>query len=182
MLLCLRGTIFLYQGDELGLPQAHVPFEKLQDPEGIRFWPEALGRDGARTPMPWNASGGFSASAETWLPMDPRHIALNAEAQSNDATSLWAFTHNLIALRKAHPALRLGEWKALQTPNSVLAFEREGDDERVVCVFNLSAADITFPLAQMENAKALDSGLSGSISGDHVTLPAHGGVIALAAR
>ena len=55
LLMCLRGNVFLYQGEELGLPQADVPFERLRDPEAIANWPETQGRDGARTPMPWRS-------------------------------------------------------------------------------------------------------------------------------
>ena len=55
LLMCLRGNVFVYQGEELGLPQAEVPFDRLVDPEAIANWPETLGRDGARTPMPWTA-------------------------------------------------------------------------------------------------------------------------------
>lgn len=56
LLVCLRGNIFLYQGEELGLPQAEIAFEDLKDPEAIANWPATLGRDGARTPMPWQSS------------------------------------------------------------------------------------------------------------------------------
>ncbi|MEL6663662.1 MAG: alpha-glucosidase, partial [Pseudomonadota bacterium] len=77
----------IYQGEELGLPQAHVPFEQLKDPEAIANWPHTLGRDGARTPFPWvaqSASAGFSASEDTWLPMDPAHGAMALDRQNAD--------------------------------------------------------------------------------------------------
>ncbi|HEY5290261.1 MAG TPA: alpha-amylase family glycosyl hydrolase, partial [Caulobacteraceae bacterium] len=86
-LLCMPGTIFLFQGEELGLPQAEVPFDRLADPFAIASWTGGAGRDGARTPMPWTReepSAGFSAAAETWLPLDPRHRALAAEVQDAD--------------------------------------------------------------------------------------------------
>ena len=67
LLACLRGNIFIYQGEELGLPQAHVPFEQLKDPEAIANWPLTLGRDGARTPIPWRSS--MSPAAHSWLPV-----------------------------------------------------------------------------------------------------------------
>src|SRR6185312_11941859 len=75
LLMCLRGNVFLYQGEELGLPQASVPFEKLRDPEAIANWPLTQGRDGARTPMPWDGkllNAGFS-TAEPWLPIPVEH-------------------------------------------------------------------------------------------------------------
>ena len=71
LIMCLRGSVCIYQGEELGLPEADVAFEDLQDPYGIEFWPEFKGRDGCRTPMVWessNQNGGFSA-AKPWLPV-----------------------------------------------------------------------------------------------------------------
>ena len=78
LLLSLRGTAFIYQGDELGLPHADVSFERLRDPEAIAFWPSGIGRDGARTPMPWSSTAnmaGFTSAADAWLPLDPRDAA-----------------------------------------------------------------------------------------------------------
>ncbi|HLZ83666.1 MAG TPA: alpha-amylase family glycosyl hydrolase, partial [Caulobacteraceae bacterium] len=112
VLLCLRGTIFLYQGEELGLPQANVPFEKLRDPFAIAAYTGGSGRDGARTPMPWTPDGpsaGFSASAETWLPVDPTHRPLAVAAQEADPGSTLHFTRGLTALRRSWWALRHGE-------------------------------------------------------------------------
>src|SRR5262249_26108917 len=137
LLLCLRGTIFLYQGEELGLPQANVPFEKLRDPEAIRFWPESIGRDGARTPMPWAATGGFTSNAEPWLPMYPRHLKLNAEDQEKSSNSMFTFTRDPIALRKTYRALRDGDWNTLSMNGDMTAFERTLGEERIMCVFNL---------------------------------------------
>ena len=70
LLACLRGNIFLYFGEELGLTQVDVPFEQLKDPEAIANWPLTLSRDGARTPMPWEGDKlglGFS-DGTPWLP------------------------------------------------------------------------------------------------------------------
>jgi hypothetical protein len=74
--VCLRGSVCLYQGEELGLTEAYVAYEDLQDPYGIRFWPNYKGRDGCRTPIPWisdNQNGGFS-DAKPWLPMAVEHL------------------------------------------------------------------------------------------------------------
>lgn len=138
LLLCMRGDICLYQGEELGLPQAEVPFERLQDPFGISFWPKFKGRDGCRTPMPWTSGrhGGFSM-AEPWLPVDPAHLALNVESQENDAASLLHFTRGMIALRKTQQALHAGRIAFLDAPEGVLAFERVYEGQRVVCLFNM---------------------------------------------
>nr|WP_295373276.1 alpha-amylase family glycosyl hydrolase [uncultured Sphingosinicella sp.] len=146
LLIALRGNIFLYQGEELGLPQADVPFERLQDPEAILNWPETLGRDGARTPMPWQASApeaGFS-KAEPWLPIDRAHLPLAVDCQEADPTSLLHLTRRLIALRKAHPALRTGTIRPVDVPPPLLAFERaEGE---LLCVFNLGEHPVDWPV------------------------------------
>ena len=152
LLMCLRGNPILYQGEELGLEQAEVPFERLQDPEAIANWPLSLGRDGARTPMPWQgkatASSGFS-TGEPWLPMDPRHVDMSVEHQEGDSESVLAFTRDLIAVRQASGALRLGDIAFVDAGADLLAFTRAVEDERVMCVFNLGgqAVDWTAPAA-----------------------------------
>lgn len=147
MMLCaLKGTIFMYQGEELGLPQAKVPYDRLQDPEAIKNWPDTLGRDGCRTPMPWhddNKMGGWPA--ETWLPIDGRHYPLNVEAQETDTASCLVFTRQILALRKSHPALIRGDIEFLLSDQDLLAFTRTLDGETLLCLFNLgtTARDIS---------------------------------------
>ena len=141
LLMCLRGNVFVYQGEELGLPQAEVPFERLVDPEAIANWPQTLGRDGARTPIPWIASApnaGFS-TVEPWLPVDPRHLALAVDAQEADPTSILHAARRIIALRQAHPALRIGGLEIESAGDLVVfrRFERAEGGERLLCVFNL---------------------------------------------
>jgi len=139
LLLSLRGNAFIYQGEELGLPQGEVPFDRLVDPEAIANWPETLGRDGARTPMPWRADAphaGFS-TVEPWLPVDPRQPPLAADRQNTDETSILNLTRRLIALRRREPALRLGSLRFLDAPTPLLAFERRHGDDILTCVFNL---------------------------------------------
>ena len=142
LLVSLRGNVILYQGEELGLPQAHVAFEHLQDPEAIANWPQTLGRDGARTPMPWTsgADGGFG-SRKPWLPIDPAHLRLNVEEQRNDSGSILNWARQLIAIRNQHPSLREGAIRLLdESSDQVVAFERMVDGERLLCIFNLSGA------------------------------------------
>ena len=139
LLMALRGNVFVYQGEELGLPQANVPFDRLVDPEAIANWPRTLGRDGARTPMPWRAEAahaGFS-TIEPWLPVDPRHPPLAVDLQDADPASMLNLTRRLIALRKREPALRLGSLRFLDAPAPVLAFERTRGEDTLTCVFNL---------------------------------------------
>ncbi|MBV9930530.1 MAG: alpha glucosidase [Alphaproteobacteria bacterium] len=147
LLVALRGNVFLYQGEELGLPQADVPFERLRDPEAVANWPATLGRDGARTPMPWRAeapNAGFS-TGEPWLPVDPAHPALAVDRQEADPGSMLYFTRRLIQLRKAHELLRLGAFRPVPAPPPLLVFER-GNGE-LLCAFNLGqeAAECVLP-------------------------------------
>ncbi|MDP3803021.1 alpha-glucosidase family protein [Brevundimonas sp.] len=150
LLMTLRGNVFIYQGEELALPQAEVPFERLADPEAIANWPQTLGRDGARTPIPWTEHlphAGFS-TAEPWLPVDPRHVPLAVDRQERDPSSMLHATRRLVAFRKAHPALTLGEMTLLDRNDDLLAFERVHDGERLVCVFNLGFEPVVWSLPE----------------------------------
>jgi alpha-glucosidase len=139
LLVALRGNIFLYQGEELGLPQAQVPFDRLLDPEAIANWPLTLGRDGARTPMPWTKEAPWGGRcAEPWLPMDPAHLPLCVAEQEAAADAMLHWTRHLLATRKASPALRQGSIAIVDTPPDILAFVREEAGERLLCVFNLT--------------------------------------------
>ncbi|WP_151955963.1 alpha-amylase family glycosyl hydrolase [Sphingomonas sp. EC-HK361] len=142
LLACLRGNIFLYYGEELGLPQVEIAFEDLQDPEAIANWPLTLSRDGARTPMPWQAEApqlGFSTAPRTWLPVGPEHRAIAVSAQADDPQSLLAFTRGVLRLRNDQPALLWGDMHLVEAEAALLVFERRLNGERLRCVFNLSA-------------------------------------------
>ncbi len=139
LLLCLRGNVFLYQGEELGLPQAVLRFEELKDPEAIANWPETLGRDGARTPMPWvhdAANAGFS-SGKPWLPIATVHAPLSVDMQEQDKHSVLHFARDMIAARRGSSALRFGSAHILDAPCDCFAFHRRHGDEEMLCVFNL---------------------------------------------
>ncbi len=138
LLACLRGNIFLYQGEELGLTQVDIAFEDLLDPEAIANWPMTLSRDGARTPMPWTGAApdlGFG-SQTPWLPFGGDHAALAVDAQDADPHSLLNWTRAVTGTRNAHPALRSGDLRVLYSDDAVLALERDGGGERLVCLFN----------------------------------------------
>ena len=179
VLMTLPGTIFLYQGEELGLPQAEVPFERLADPFAIAAWTGGAGRDGARTPMPWTAEGpnaGFSTVAHTWLPLDPRHRALAADSQRADDASMLALTRRLVALRKAHAPLRIGSAEIAPAPEGVLAFTRHVEGDNLLCVFELAGADAQ--LAVPAHSKViLAVGGGERIEGQMLILPAFGGAV-----
>jgi alpha-glucosidase len=125
MLLTLRGTPFLYAGEELGLEDAEVPVERVVDPGG---------RDGCRAPLPWTAGDGYGWPADPWLPWPPDPAARSVEAQRADPDSMLHLCRAALALRRASPALRLGTLELLDdVPDGVLAYERaHGDDRRLV--------------------------------------------------
>lgn len=141
LLLCaLRGSIILYQGEELGLPQAEIPFDRLRDPEAIANWPQNFGRDGARTPMPWDSTApnlGFSG-AEPWLPACEAHRRFAVDLQKSNDASLLHFTHRCLALRQSNPALREGSMPILDAGDQLMVFTRDCDRQRLRCAFNFS--------------------------------------------
>lgn len=158
ILLSLRGSVCLYQGEELGLTEAVIAFEDLQDPYGIRFWPEYKGRDGCRTPMVWESNGtygGFS-SGKPWLPVSQDHIARAANREDVDQSSVLAHYRRMIAFRKAHPALVSGSIRFVDTPDDVLGFIREGGGEKILALFNLGAAPVTADLPPGIEVTVLD--------------------------
>lgn len=145
LLLTLRGNPIIYQGEELGLPQANVPYSKLKDPEAIFNWPKTLGRDGARTPIPWQAgqvNAGFS-SAEPWLPVDPEHAALSVDQQQGN-DSILRFTSEALAVRKRYRSMVSGGMRFVESGrDSVLIVERQVEDETVFALFNFGDEDYT---------------------------------------
>lgn len=145
MLGSLRGSFCIYQGEELGLPEAEVPFDRLIDPYGITFWPDFKGRDGCRTPMPWTSEaprGGFS-TVEPWLPMFPDHLRRSVAAQVSDPDSVLGFYQRFLAWRKSFESLRRGTIRFQRTTEPLLAFRRETAEERILAVFNLSPGPIS---------------------------------------
>jgi alpha-glucosidase len=145
LLLSLRGTVILYQGEELGLSHSVIPRERLQDPEAIRFWPNHRGRDGARTPMPWDDRGpalGFSGR-DGWLPAEATHADLSVARQAVDPGSHLAHCRHLLALRRTCAALRVGSFDVVSASRDHLVFRRGhhgvGGAERVLCAFNFGS-------------------------------------------
>lgn len=148
VLACLRGTVLLYQGDELGLPCGQVPYGRLRDPATRRFFGHYLQRDGARTPMPWRHGerhAGFSTAADTWLPLGVGHDALAVDLQTADPRSTLSQTRALLALRRAQPALRQGSLHFVDGADTALAFERRLGATRLGCAFNLAPTPAPLP-------------------------------------
>ena len=157
VLFALRGTVLLYQGEELGLPQVDLRRDQLRDPVGDLYYPIAKGRDGCRTPMPWDDTKpnlGFT-SGTPWLPLGPAHRALAVSQQKTDANSTLNFARDCLAARKLHLALRLGDLQMLNAQGPVLAFTRRYADETILCVFNMSADAANFADARLKRGMQL---------------------------
>lgn len=150
LLVSLRGSIFVYQGEELGLPQAIITQDQLRDPEAIANWPLTLGRDGARTPIPWRGAAtnaGFSETAP-WLPVPPQHYLLAADTQEADAHSTLHAARSSLALRRRFPALRTGAIAFQAARGDILSFTRSVHGEMLLCVFNLDAERVDWALPE----------------------------------
>ncbi len=141
LLMCLRGSVCIYQGEELGLPEADLAFEDLQDPYGIEFWPEFKGRDGCRTPMVWQddaVNAGFS-SGVPWLPVSHDHASRAVSAQEADPGALLHHYRRVIGFRRSHPALLRGDHDTVQASGSIVHFRRISPEEELFVAINLSA-------------------------------------------
>ena len=136
LLLTLRGTPFLYQGEEIGMRNVPVPDDRLQDPLGFRLHPK-LSRDPSRTPIPWQPGPGAGfTTGEPWLPIGTDAELRNVAAQREDPSSLLQLYRTLLALRKRTPALQRGSYTALRAPRDVFAFERKTAGQRAVVALN----------------------------------------------
>lgn len=172
MLLSLRGGICLYQGDELGLTQADIAYEDLQDPVGITMWPRNKGRDGCRTPVPWEAHSehaGFS-TAKPWLPVPAEHRARAVDRQADDPGSTLEAIRRFLHWRKQQSALQTGDIRFLDAPEDTLVFERI-DEIRLLAAFNLVDTTVTVPLPAGFRVERLDGhGFNGRVEGGGIAL------------
>ncbi|HXA40415.1 MAG TPA: alpha-amylase family glycosyl hydrolase [Phenylobacterium sp.] len=140
LLLSLKGTTLIYQGEELGLPQASLARDQLRDPVGDLYWPYTGGRDGCRTPMPWAPGHALGFTEGTpWLPAAAEHAGLTVQAQEADPESALAFSRAMIDFRKHSAAMTEGSLSFLDLPDPVLGFVRRDGDEAVACLFNMGA-------------------------------------------
>ena len=166
LLLTLRGTPTLYQGDELGIGRVDIPPDRVRDPQELRQPGIGIGRDRSRTPMPWDASpfAGYS-TVEPWLPLNPDWPTRNVAAQETDARSMLTLYRRLLALRRAHPALAVGDFRLLDAPDGVLAYERRHGDEVLRIALNLTEAPKPLPFAGEVILSTLDTASDGLIRG-----------------
>jgi alpha-glucosidase len=180
LLMTLRGSVCIYQGEELGLTEADLAFDDLQDPYGIQFWPDFKGRDGCRTPMIWDDSavnGGFS-DGKPWLPVPREHLARAVSVQQADQRSVLNHYRRFLAFRKQHPAFAKGEieFRAHEAP--VLGFERKFGNETILCLFNMSGEATTVD-RPIERLDVLDGhGFESHLGDEKITLPAWSGFFA----
>ncbi|SOH94004.1 alpha-glucosidase [Monaibacterium marinum] len=155
LLTCLRGSICLYQGEELALPEADIAYEDLTDPYGIRFWPGFKGRDGCRTPMVWQGEARFGGFSDTnadkpWLPVPAAHLPLAVDQQGNGTDSVLDHYRAAIAARQSDTTYVKGDIRFIDDlPPDVLAFTRSYQGVTRTCVFN-------FAREQREIAMVLD--------------------------
>jgi len=189
LLLSLRGSVSLYQGEELGLTEADLGPDQLRDPFGIAYWPEFRGRDGSRTPIPWQSAaphGGFTTAPQPWLPVPEAHYALAVDRhEENDGALLHAF-RRFLAWRSTHSALVHGSFHPLDLPEPFVGFVRGLADDRIVAVFNLADAPARFDATGFGRLRPLpQSGFTADIDNGQLSLPAYGaffGVLESAAR
>ena len=178
LLLTLRGTPFLYYGDELGMSEVEIPEGAGRDPWGENV--DYLSRDGARTPMQWDASedAGFGSN-EPWLPFTVDKKAVNVASELDESDSMLNLYRRLLAMRRASKALQSGSYLSRQVENpNVLAYRREVDDERVTIALNLSdgwaKARVGSGTIKISTA---DHGRSDPVNGDVDLAPREGVVI-----
>jgi glycosidase len=166
LLLLLRGTPFLYYGEEIGMRNVPVPADRLRDPLAVTLHP-SLSRDPERTPMQWSAEpgAGFS-SGEPWLPIAADASLRNVAAQRSDPASLLHLYRALVTLRAAHPALSRGEQRSLEAPRDVFAFERSHAGERFVVALNFGDAPASLALGRGAPLGGLASRAGAALPGD----------------
>ncbi len=149
LLFSLRGSVSSYQGEELGLTEAEVLHKDMQDPFGITFWPTFKGRDGCRTPMPWNDTAdqaGFS-EAKPWLPAAIEHKTSAVNLQENDENSVLNSYRHFLSWRKNQPALKYGDIEFFDLDEHLLSFVRSYKGEKLLACFNLNRESISVEIS-----------------------------------
>ncbi|WP_203140746.1 alpha-glucosidase family protein [Marinobacter mangrovi] len=181
MMLSLRGSACIYQGEELGMTEAELAFEDLVDPYGISFWPEYKGRDGCRTPMVWDAmahNAGFS-EAKPWLPVYEEHLNAAVSEQENERHSVLQAYREFLGWRRQQPALLTGSIRFMESQEDTLLFRRETDGQRLLVALNFSDQKVSLSLPQPATALSdTPASLTADWRGSAVTLPPYSAGIA----
>jgi alpha-glucosidase len=184
LLLTLRGTPTMYYGDELGMQNGVIPADRVQDPLEKRVPGQGLGRDPSRTPMQWDASvnAGFSTGT-AWLPVADHYRTCNVEAESRDATSLLVLYRELLALRKGHSALNLGDYRPVPAEGDLVLYIRHTREERLLVALNLAGTPAELPWRWPHSAAQLlystTPGRAVGVLSGRVALAPHEGIILL---
>lgn len=180
LILTLRGSVCLFQGEELGLSEAVLDFEDLQDPYGKRFWPNFKGRDGCRTPMAWShnePNAGFSAGSP-WLPVPPEHLHLSVNCQEQQSDSLLEFYREFLQFRSMHLEFSKGSIKFHNSTEKIVVFERSCKGSRILVAINMTDenADAAIGRDQYEVIKQIGAGCK--LADGVLHLPPFGGWLA----
>ncbi len=174
LLVSMRGSVCIYQGEELGLPEAEIEFEQLQDPYGIAFWPKFKGRDGCRTPMVWDTTvqhGGFSAQ-QPWLPVSAAHQALAVSAQQGAPDSLLEQYRRLLSFRREWAPLIKGSLEGIRVNGNVLSFLRVHENETLFCAFNVGSHTASCSLDDERDQRLLEGyGFSSTLENGVLDIP-----------
>jgi alpha-glucosidase len=182
LLLTLRGTPTIYYGDEIGMPQVAIPPDRVRDPFERNVPGIGCGRDGARTPMQWDATAhaGFSR-VEPWLPLAPGFARDNVERERLDPTSIYSLYRQLIAVRRRLPSLRVGHYRPIMATGDLLVFVREHERERILIGLNLGEEAIAVSLSdqQLRGEIVVSSGRDreGEVVTDRISLRGNEGVV-----
>ena len=177
LILTLRGSVCLYQGEELGLTEAVLDFEDLQDPYGIQFWPTFKGRDGCRTPMVWShnePNGGFTSAAKPWLPVPYEHLNCAPDVQSGRDGTLLEHYRAMLALRRSQPAFAKGSLAFVEGSDAICAFVRKLGGTEILVVINMDEKEQAHVIAG-EGWETLDGNPHAGVTrdGNRLTLAAH---------
>ena len=179
MISSLRGSVCSYQGEELGLTEADIAFEDIQDPYGITFWPQFKGRDGCRTPHPWQndeINAGFS-QVKPWLPVVAAHQEKSVNIQEISPHSVLNSYRHFTQWRKQHSALLYGDIAFVDSAEPILAFIRKSSNEKLLVCFNFSnqVQQFSCDLLSDELIVLTDHNLTTTnIKNGQITLPAFG--------
>ena len=181
MHLTVRGTPYLYYGEEIGMRDISLTRSQIQDPIGKYYWPFNKGRDGCRAPMQWNSkpNSGFT-TGEPWLHIHKDYKVRNVENQSSSSASLLNCYKELIKIRRDYPALNAGEIELVPATNEdLLVYSRTKDTQEMLVVLNFSKQITTYELPtekfnQWELLYAGNEDITSHMAENELHLPAYG--------